>query len=194
MPRVVTSLVIADLSAFSRQLAKSLESAVARAHPDVAWKPGHVALQNLIARAAGFTNLQAVKAMAPPAAAPLPPRQGTPAPGDALTEHARRALSQFDTQGRLMRWPSRFAIQRLCMWPLWTHFAAKRRYTESEVNAILRQAHAFGDHATLRRELVNHRLLARESDCSAYWKLAARPDDEARALLGAWRRLHSPRP
>ncbi len=45
----------------------------------------------------------------------------------------------------------------------------------------------FFDHATLRRELVNHRLMARKSDCSEYHKLPVRPDDEARALLTAWR-------
>ena len=52
---------------------------------------------------------------------------------------------------------------------------------------VLRHCFVVGDVATLRRELVNHRLLARESDCSAYWKLPARPDDEARALMAAWR-------
>ena len=73
------------------------------------------------------------------------------------------------------------------MWPLWMRFEAKRDYTEREVNAILRGANAFGDHVTLRRELINHQLLARKSDCSAYWKVAARPDAEVRALLAAWR-------
>ena len=80
------------------------------------------------------------------------------------------------------------------MWPLWTLFDAKRIYTEREINTILRSAHAFGDHATLRRELVNHRLLARKSDCSAYWKLPARPDDEVRSLLSAWRALRHAEP
>jgi len=55
------------------------------------------------------------------------------------------------------------------------------------VNAVLMAANTFGDHVTLRRELVDHHLLARKSDGSEYWKLPARPDDEARALLAAWR-------
>ena len=42
---------------------------------------------------------------------------------------------------------------------------------------------------TLRRELVNHQLLTRKSDCSAYRKLPARPEAEARALMTAWRAL-----
>ena len=63
----------------------------------------------------------------------------------------------------------------------------ERLYTEKEVNAVLKDANTFGDHVTLRRELINHRLMARKSDCSEYRKLAARPDDETRALLAAWR-------
>lgn len=171
MVRQSTSLVVQDLSSFSRSLARSLA-----AHPVV---PGHVELQNLIARAAGYTNLQALKA-APSAA----PRLDIPPP---LSANARRALSQFDAQGRLVRWPTKFTIQRMAMWPLWTLFDAKRIYTEREINAVLRAANAFGDHVTLRRELVNHKLLARKADCSEYWKVSARPDAEVRSLLSAWR-------
>jgi hypothetical protein len=39
----------------------------------------------------------------------------------------------------------------------------------------------------LRRELINHKLLTRKSDCSEYRKLQQEPDDEARALLQALR-------
>jgi hypothetical protein len=70
---------------------------------------------------------------------------------------------------------------------LWTLFDGRRVYTEREVNEVLKAANAFGDHVTLRRELVNHQLLTRKSDCSEYRKLPARPDDETRALLQAWR-------
>src|SRR5262249_24081328 len=55
------------------------------------------------------------------------------------------------------------------------------------VNAVLQDANAFGDHVLLRRELVDHKLVARKSDCSEYWKLPARPDAETRTLLAAWR-------
>ena len=184
MTRQPTSLVVHDLSSFTRSLARSLA-----AHSAV---PGHVELQNLIARAAGFRNLQALKAAPPEPVVADPSTRATPsAPPPAalapLSDNARRALAQFDAQGRLVRWPTKFTIQRLAMWPLWMLFEAKRSYTEREVNAILRGANAFGDHVTLRRELINHQLLARKSDCSAYWKVAARPDAEVRALLAAWR-------
>ena len=81
----------------------------------------------------------------------------------------------------------KYSVQTLAMWVLWTLFDGRRVYTEAEVNQILKAANAFGDHATLRRELINHRLMTRKSDCSEYRKLPARPDAETRALLQAWR-------
>lgn len=180
MPREVTSFVVDDLSSFARKLGQSLAARhAARPAP-----PGHVELLNLIARAAGFRNVQALKATPPEA---RPARVALP-----LSDNARRTLMQFDADGRLVRWPTKFTIQRMAMWVLWTRFDAKRVYRERDVNAILRAANAFGDHVTLRRELVDHRLLSRTSDCSEYRKVSARPDDEVRALLTAWRARRAP--
>jgi hypothetical protein len=180
MPRTLTPLVAPDLSTFTRALARSLKERHDAAEPP----PGHVELMNLIARAAGHRNVQALKAAAvaaPPAVADRP---------DApLSDNARKALALFDAEGRLTRWPVKFSVQQLLMWVLWTRFEARRPYTESEVNTILKDAQTYGDHVTLRRELINHRLMTRKSDCSEYRKLPARPDDDARALLKAWRAL-----
>lgn len=184
MTRQALPFVAPDLSQFARALGRGLKARLAeRPEP-----PSHVELLNLLARAAGHRNLQALRAAAVPAALPRRPLAAEDRPAASpLTEAARKALQQFDTRGRLVRWPQKLSVQRLAMWVLWTHFDAKRLYTEREVNEILKQAHAFGDHATLRRELVNHGLLARKSDCSEYRKVARRADDEVRALLGAWR-------
>ena len=179
MPREAVSFVVADLSAFARTLARAL------AERDSVERPGHVEMLNLIARAAGHRNVQALRASLAAPAAPLAAEdQAPPLP---LTDNARRTLRQFDTRGRLVRLPSKYTILKLALWPLWTRFDSRRVYTEKEVNAVLSAANAFGDHVTLRRELVDHRLLTRKSDGSEYRKLPARPDAEARALLAAWR-------
>lgn len=178
MHRVPLSFVVTDASRFARALGQSLRE---RAEP-----PGHVELLNLMARAQGFRNLQALQAaMAPVPDAPLA-AEDAPAPLP-LSEGARKALQQFDSRGRLMRWPVKFSVQRLAMWLLWQHFDAKRVYSEREVNERLKALHLFGDPATLRRELINHRLMTRTSDCREYRKLHPVPDDEVRALLRAWR-------
>ena len=48
-------------------------------------------------------------------------------------------------------------------------FAYDTNYTEKEVNTILRRFHV--DTAALRRYLVDHKLMARESDGTRYWRV-----------------------
>jgi hypothetical protein len=179
MPREAIPFFAPDLSAFARSLGRAL------AGRDAARPPSHVELLNLIARAAGHRSVQALRAalLAPPAALADEDRS----PPLPLSATARKALRQFDGRGRLVRWPTKFSVQRLAMWVLWTKFDSGRVYSEKEVNAVLKASNTFDDHVTLRRELVDHRLLQRKSDCSEYRKLPARPDPEARALLTAWR-------
>ena len=196
MRRLPLSFVVPDASLFAKSLGQSLKSRHAAGSPP----PGHVELLNLLARALGHRNLQSLQAATArphrpdaPATATAVPLPAAPLatedrpPPAALSDNARKALGQFDSRGRLLRWPVKYSVQALAMWVLWSLFDGRRVYTEAEVNQILRAANTFGDHVTLRRELVNHRLLTRKSDCSAYRKLPARPDAEARALLQAWR-------
>lgn len=48
-------------------------------------------------------------------------------------------------------------------------FAFDTNYNEKEVNTILRRFHV--DTASLRRYLVDHQLMARESDGTKYWRV-----------------------
>jgi hypothetical protein len=181
MTREEIPLVVPDIGAFARALGRSLvERAGVKSTP-----PGHVELLNLLARAAGRRSYQGLRAAArlPRAASAL---DAVPA-ATALTPAARKVLTLYDDRGRLVRWPRKLSVQRLAMWVLWTHFDGKRVYSEREVNEIVKRWHTWGDHVTLRRELINHRLLTRKSDCSEYRKVVARPDTEARWLLRAWR-------
>lgn len=196
MSHAPLSFVVPDASPFARSLGQALK----RRHAEGLEPPGHVELLNLIARALGHRNLQSLQAQAGTPAAdaqataqahpplPEPPlaAEDRPAPLP-LTDNARKALMQFDSRGRLMRWPTKYSVQKLAMWVLWTLFDARRSYTEREVNEVLKAANAFGDHVTLRRELINHRLMSRTPDCREYRKLPVRPDDETRHLLHAWR-------
>ncbi|MBH9551881.1 DUF2087 domain-containing protein [Inhella gelatinilytica] len=172
------SFVVADAHQFARTLGKAL-----RERPE---PPSHVELLNLLARAQGLRNWQALQA----AHAPLPDAplatEDAPLPLP-LSDTARKALMQFDSRGRLLRWPTKFSVQVLVMWLLWQHFESQRVYSEREVNEQLNRLHVFGDPATLRRELINHKLMERTPDCREYRKRTPRPPDEVRALLRAWR-------
>ena len=186
MPRELTPLVAADLSTF----AKSLRAQWAERHERGAGAPSHVEMLNLLARAAGHRNVQAMRAAQPST------RVRSAAPGrgprdPSLTEAADRALRQFDASGRLARWPTKRALQVLALWCLWMPFDGKRRYNEREVNELLNSRHLFGDHCLLRRELIEMKLLTRTPGGAEYRKLAARPDAEVIALLSALRQRSS---
>ena len=174
MTRSVIPVTVPDLSGFTRALRRALA--------EHATLPNHQALLNHIARAAGHRNLQALQAQSPKAV-----RVRTVEAPAALSAAALKALGSFDGLGRMSRWPVKYSVQRLAMWVLWMQFERGRVYSEREVNTVLKAWHTWGDHVTLRRELINDHLLARRSDGSRYRKLPARPNEEARALMAAWR-------
>ena len=190
MTRLLVPLATPDSSA----LAKSLKSFLDERHGAGKPPPTHVELLNLLARAAGlrnFATLKAVALAAPPglSGSPSAVRIASHAAVDVstLSATARKALLQFDETRRLIRLPNKLSVQQMAMWALWTRFAARRSYTEKEVNAVINAHHTFGDQATLRRELINMKLMGRLSDCSKYWKEPRRPEPEVRAFLHAWR-------
>lgn len=175
-------LYVENLSTLAKALREQFEP-----FAKAATMPSHVQLLNWLARAAGHRNYQALRAAASTQPV-LPPAGAVPPTFDAtLTAHAAKALTQFDGRGRLTRWPHKFAVQRVALWALWQRFDARRTYSEREVNTLLNTWATYGDHATLRRELVNMKLLARKPDCSEYWKEPQRANDEVRAFLRALR-------
>jgi hypothetical protein len=78
----------------------------------------------------------------------------------------------LDKRGRLAKMPVRPAAKRVALVWLAGRFEHGRDYGEREVNELLDEAHAFGDHTRLRRELCDAGLLAREADGSRYWRPA----------------------
>ena len=77
-----------------------------------------------------------------------------------------RVLKTFVEDGRVVKMPlaegKRLVILRWILNQL-----EDRRYTEKEISARLKVF--FDDYATLRRELINHRLMKREN--GIYWKV-----------------------
>lgn len=92
----------------------------------------------------------------------------TPAPG--LDEKSRKVLITFlNVDGTIKQIPSQGPKLRVVLEYLVTAFTPGVDYTEKEVNTILRRFHL--DTAGLRRDLIDSRLMARESDGSRYWRV-----------------------
>lgn len=177
MSRTIMTYQAPDISALARTLKREIDG-----RPE---KPGHVELLNILSRAIGFRNFQHLKA-----AQAAGERMAAPAEPVAAVDHARVEAARrcFDDDGVLVRWPAKTSLQRLCLWGLWARFPAGREMDERQVNERLKALHRFGDHALLRREMVNLGLLFRTPDCRVYRRIEQRPPAEALALVRASRR------
>ena len=91
------------------------------------------------------------------------------APAEDLDPDRARAvvLRAFLVDGRLVAFPAARGKRRTVLEHVAASFEPWVRYSEPEVNAILRAWHP--DHAALRRYLVDEELLAREA--GVYWRI-----------------------
>ncbi|WP_342075924.1 DUF2087 domain-containing protein [Yoonia sp. SS1-5] len=164
MPRETIAITIDDLSAFTKALRNSLLQ--------MEKPPGHAKMLALVAKAAGYDNYQHLRA-----AKPTAPKL----PGSKKLD---RALRTFDA-GIMIRWPKQTAVQGLCLWVFWAALPPRADLSEKEVNAILKAGHSFGDHALLRRSLIDHRLVSRTKDGKTYRRIEQQPPPDALHLIGA---------
>jgi hypothetical protein len=165
MSRQILSLTIADLSAFAKSLREQLTT--------LDEKPSHVDMLNMLSRSAGFRNYQHLKAVteAAPKADPV---------DLTLVEKVGR---HFDAQGVLMRWPSKNSQQPLCLWALWARMEPGRDYSDSENSHLLNAWASFGDHALLRRAMVDMGYVTRTPDGRIYRRIEQKPPAELSVLL-----------
>lgn len=89
----------------------------------------------------------------------------------------------FDETGALTRWPARRADQILVLWVLWSRLPSDTRFSEQEVNSMLRDWNRFEDFALLRRELVDLDLLRRTPDGRIYRRVENDPPEDALMLF-----------
>ncbi len=72
-----------------------------------------------------------------------------------------------ENKDRLIDMPSKQKKRYIALVHISKQFLEKEKYTENEVNDILERI--YPDFVTLRRYLIDYRLLKRETDGSAYW-------------------------
>lgn len=75
----------------------------------------------------------------------------------------------LDSDGIVVRWPKKKEEKSAVLEYLVTKFEQGKKYSELEINSVLKKWNAFGDHSLLRRELFDHFLLDRTPDCKFYW-------------------------
>ena len=122
MSKVTIPLFSEDISKFSKALRAQLSKAEG--------VPNHLALMNMLARAAGYQNLQHMQANA---AAERRLNQSAPVE-DVDHRRVERALRMFDDEGRMTVWPSKRAVQDLCLWVFWAALPRGKVLHERELD------------------------------------------------------------
>jgi predicted transcriptional regulator len=85
-----------------------------------------------------------------------------------LDAYDRKVLHDWIEDGRLKAIPRQWKKREVILRYLVEEFEWERRYSEREVNQIISRLH--DDYATLRRELIETKRLARDHDI--YWRIA----------------------
>ena len=164
-------LRIVGLLAGGERSVQDLAGALNLKEPTVSHHLAILKAQGIVtARAEGTTRWHALdrEALEKLARRVLQPSQiKAEAPSGADASDAKVLQGFVAADGTLKQIPaSRKKRGAVLRW-LMRDFAAARRYTEAEVNEAI-QAHHW-DSATLRRELIGHRMLARKD--RIYWRL-----------------------
>ena len=169
MTKTPVPLRVNDMTVFTRSLSQQLGET----------SPSHLTLMNMAARAAGFQNVQHMRA------ASAATRRLEDAPSDIIADGrvVERTLHQFDQLGKLLRWPSKRSVQTLALWALWATFPSNTSLSEQTVNNILEDEHHFQDPATLRRTMISCGLLTRQVDGTDYRRVEQKPPTEAKAII-----------
>ena len=172
MSRPSFPFAVDDVSALARGLERQLAE-----HDG---PPGHVEMLNMLARAGGFRNFQHFRAQAEEL-----DRLATPpvVPPPIDTARLERIARYFDGEGRLTRWPGKANHRTDCLWVMWSRLPARATMHEREVNERLNAEHLFGDHALIRRELVDRGMMWRTLDGREYRRIEQAPPAEAAALI-----------
>ena len=86
-------------------------------------------------------------------------------------EKIRSKINNFyDENGKLISYPAKKSLREPVLSVIAEKFECDHLYTEKEVNEIIKANIAFSDVELIRRELIEHRLLGRRGDGSAYWR------------------------
>ena len=75
----------------------------------------------------------------------------------------------YNEEGKLASYPSKQPMRVLALIGIAEKFEAKRKYTEKEVNEIIKASIAFGDVELVRREVFQYKFIGRLRDGSEYW-------------------------
>lgn len=84
--------------------------------------------------------------------------------------YQKKMSSYYDAEGKLIQYPGKKPMRVIALTKIADCLEKDRKYTEKEVNEIIRQNISFTDIELIRREMFQYRLIGRLRDGSEYWR------------------------
>lgn len=88
---------------------------------------------------------------------------------DSIKEYNKKLNHYYDSEQRLVQYPSKRPMRILALIKIAGQIDADKKYTEKEINKIIRSCIAFEDIELIRREMYQYKFLGRLKDGSEYW-------------------------
>lgn len=98
-----------------------------------------------------------------------------------MNTYYKKMGSYYDSGEKLLQYPSRRPMRIIALARIAESFEMDRKYTEKEVNEIIKSKIAFSDVELIRREMFQYKILGRLRDGSQYWL-----ESEWRELYGEY--------
>ena len=89
--------------------------------------------------------------------------------GASIGPYLKKLAHYYDSDGRLTQYPTKRPMRIIALIRITEQIDAGRRYTEKEINELIRRRIAFNDIELIRRELYQYGFLGRLRDGSEYW-------------------------
>lgn len=86
-----------------------------------------------------------------------------------IETYYKKLASYYDPEGKLLQYPSKKPMRIIVLIKIAEQIDIDRKYTEKEINEIIRKNIAFTDIELIRREMFQYRLIGRLRDGSRYW-------------------------
>lgn len=88
---------------------------------------------------------------------------------NAIQQYGKKLSNYYDSDGRLTQYPSKKPMRIFALIKIVEEMDRDRKYTEKEINEIIRLHIAFSDIELIRREMFQYKFLGRLRDGSEYW-------------------------
>lgn len=90
-----------------------------------------------------------------------------------MDNYKSKMIKYYNEENKLIQYPSKRPMRIIALARIADRLEIGKKYTEKEVNEVIKTSIAFSDIEMLRRELFQYKFIGRLRDGSEYW---AEPD------------------